>query len=127
MPPGRPLASGDDDHLNADRVVGPARPSVPGGESYSVLFGGQRDECVVDSTARYAETAQGGGQFPSVRDAQHERHGKPAVKQPSSVRGREPGIAGQPGEDGVGLGQSVTAERDFLTSPPAHDGRMIVV
>ncbi len=89
-----------------------------------VLHGGQGHERVVDRAAGYPKAAEYIWQ--TCRDLQSEKQwwGKAFVEKTCSVLGCQPKVAGQPGEDGVGLCHSVAAESDHSPLPPVHDGGM---
>jgi hypothetical protein len=99
----------DHDHLDADRVVGTARPRVPGRERRPVFLGGQRHQRVVDRAARDPDPAERRVHRPRLLGAQHQGHREPGVEQARRIVGREPGIARQPGENGIGLRERVRA------------------
>ena len=52
---------------------------------------------------------------------------EPCVEQARCILCRQPGIARQPGENGVGLGKRVSAQRELLPVPPPNHFRMMLV
>src|SRR5580698_5547968 len=91
--------SGDDDDLDADRVVSPACPGVSGSQGHAVLLGGKGHESVIDSAARDSEAAEGVRQRAGAAVAEDERRGEAGFEQAGCVGWCEPGVAGQPGQD----------------------------
>ena len=119
--------SGDDDYLDTDCVVSAACPGVSGSQGSPVLLRGQCHERVVDGAACDAEAAERVRQGPGATAAQHQGRREAGLDQAGRVGGRQPGVAGQPGQDGVGLGEGMTAEGDLLAVPPAGHGRMLMM
>src|SRR6516165_6926214 len=121
------LFSGDHDDLDADRVVSALCPRVPGRKRHLMLLGGKCYERVIDGTTCDTQTAERVRQFPGPRAAQQQRRSEAGFQQPGPVGRRQSRIAGQPGEDGIGLGEGVAGQRDLLPVPPARHRRVIVV
>src|ERR1700722_6606194 len=119
--------SGDDDDLDADCVVGAACPGVSGSQGHAVLLGGKGHESVIDGAARDSEAAEGVRQRAGAAAAEDERRGEAGFEQAGGVGGGKPGGAWQPGQDRIGLGQGMAAERELLPVPPAGNCRVVMV
>ena len=86
--------------------------------------GGERHEGVVDSAAGDPDLSEYFWEAAGNRRAEEQRLDESLAKQPGSVGGRQPEVAGQAGENRVGLCQRMTAERDLAAVPPASDSRV---
>jgi hypothetical protein len=59
--------------------------------------------------------------------AQDEWRGEPLVEQAGGIEGSDTEVAGEPRQDGIGLGQGVAGERDLAAAPPVDDGCVLAV
>ena len=114
--------------LTPTALIGALCPRVPGRNRRLMLLGGECYKCVIDGAACDAQAAERVRQFPGPRPAQQQRRSEAGLQQPRRRVGwRQPRIAGQPGEDGIGLREGVAGQRDLLPVPPAHYRRVIMV
>ncbi len=90
-----------------------------------MFLGGQCHKSVADRAPYDANAAKRHVHLPSVYGAQYQGRREPGVEQARRIVCRQPGIARQPGENGIGLGKRVSAQRKLLPVPPPNHFRMM--